>query len=360
MKKGLFGKVAILFGVAGLFWCIALVSVAAAAKGEYTFAFQSAWHTRHPIHYSIVDPSKVSEKFKKEQGLIPMWEKAASDLGYKIKFLYYPNSQLVKRKEAMTALKRGTIDILNGCPTFYHGMIPEGDIDWMPFTTTTVTRSEAWDFFHSGKIREIKSKNYLDKANAIWIGGVMGAGSAMLARGDKPFRSLEDMKGKKIRGAGGLATRVVDAFGASAVTMATGECYPALQRGIIDGLQFYVYGLRDYAFIDYCKGITYPPLYRWSVDYWMNAKKFKSLPKDLQEAFVKTGFEWSRWNSTEFWPKYEKELDNWAKAKGAVYYQLPEKELARWKEAVKPVWDWYAEGSEDCKREVEIVREWMK
>ena len=51
----------------------------------------------------------------------------------------------------------------------------------------------------------------------------------------EPITSLEDVKGKRIRGYG-VATDVIEALGGTAIPMAAAEVYPALERGILDGV----------------------------------------------------------------------------------------------------------------------------
>ncbi len=355
--RKLFGFSRVLLAVAIL---LTLSWVATAGAKTYVFTFQMSWHTKHPEYFAIVNPHRELPQFSKEQGLIPMLKAAAEKLGYKVRFILYPADQLVKRKMALEALKDGTIDMLASCAAYFHGLVPEGDVDWMPNTATIVGRAKTWDFLNSGRMAQIKRAAYEKKANAVWLSNVMAGSSCLLARGNRPFKTLEDLKGKKIRAAGGLATRIVDLLGASPVTMATGEIYPALQRGVLDGLMFYVYGLKDYMLIDYCKAVTYPAIYIWNDEIWMNKDKFESLPKDLQKAFIETTRKWAKWASTEYWPAYEKRLEEWAKKKGVVFYTLPKNELERWDRAIAPVWDWYAKESPMCAEEVKLFKEFLK
>ena len=51
-------------------------------------------------------------------------------------------------------------------------------------------------------------------------------------RGD--IKSIEDLKGKKIRVQGTSQADLAKAFGASAVTIAFGEVVPALEKGVVD------------------------------------------------------------------------------------------------------------------------------
>lgn len=51
----------------------------------------------------------------------------------------------------------------------------------------------------------------------------------------KPIKSLDDMKGLRIRGYG-VATDVIERLGGTAVPMAAPEVYTALERGVLDGV----------------------------------------------------------------------------------------------------------------------------
>ena len=50
----------------------------------------------------------------------------------------------------------------------------------------------------------------------------------------KPVKTLEDLKGMKIRSTG-FSAKVVEALGAVPVAMPQGETYEALSKGIVDG-----------------------------------------------------------------------------------------------------------------------------
>jgi TRAP-type C4-dicarboxylate transport system substrate-binding protein len=51
----------------------------------------------------------------------------------------------------------------------------------------------------------------------------------------EPIESLEDLKGKSIRGYG-VATDVIEALGGTAIPMSASEVYQSLERGILDGV----------------------------------------------------------------------------------------------------------------------------
>ncbi len=307
----------------------------------YNIRFQMAWHTQHP-------------EYKAYQKFIKMVEEESKG---KIKFTVFPASQLVSRKEALSALKNGVINMLASCAAYYHGMVPEGDVDWLPYVS--LNREKFWHLMNDpgSEFYDIVHNAYLKKANAILLTTIICGNEVIIGRDHIRFKTLEDLKNKKIRAAGGVATRTVLALGANPVTIATGEIYPALQRGTIDGLVFPVYGLKDYKFYEVAKTYTLPPLYTWNDDLWINKKYFNKLPKELQEVIKKCAYNWGKWASLEYWPNYAKEIQIWVAKKKVEKFHFPPEEVEKIKHVVKPVSEWYSKESKGCKRLIEILRE---
>lgn len=99
-----------------------------------------------------------------------------------------------------------------------------------------------------------------------------------------PINSIEDFKGKRIRGYG-VATDVIEALGGTAVPMAAPEVYTALERGVLDGVYGFdfitaiAYNLHEIAphFTDIGDGPHAPAATIMNLDYW------NSLPEGIQK-----------------------------------------------------------------------------
>ncbi len=99
-----------------------------------------------------------------------------------------------------------------------------------------------------------------------------------------PINSIEDFKGKRIRGYG-VATDVIEALGGTAVPMAAPEVYTALERGVLDGVYGFdfitaiAYNLHEIAphFTDIGDGPHAPAATIMNLEYW------NSLPENVQK-----------------------------------------------------------------------------
>lgn len=318
-------------------------------RGEcktYRLKFQMAWHTQHPQYKAYKEFTRRVKEATNGQ----------------LKFTIFPASQLIGRNEALDGLKNGTIDMLASCGAYYHGMVPEGDVDWLPYVS--LNRREAfWELMNNKQageketVHDIIYNSYLEKANAVWLTNVICGSSGIIGRGETRYDTIDSMKNIKLRAAGGVSTRVAKAWGACPVTMATGEIYPALQRGTVDALLFYAYGLKDYKFFEVAKTFTRPPVFTWADDLWINNESIKRLPRDLQDTLVRVAHEWGKWASCVYWPEYEAENEKWCLENGVNFVEFDAENIQKSKKMLNVVWDWYAAESEGCGKLVEIIRQ---
>ena len=135
-----------------------------------------------------------------------------------------------------------------------------------------------------------------DPANGIWS--------------NKEIKTLNDLKGMKIRVGGYLPTKGITALGASPVTIAGSELAPAMMAGTIDGVLTslgygYSIGLGKVA-----KCFTTTPLSpTWSAVTLINKESYDSLPKDLQAIVMQVGQELQQMVSLSTTAEYIMSLD---------------------------------------------------
>jgi len=108
----------------------------------------------------------------------------------------------------------------------------------------------------------------------------------------KKIESLADLKGMKIRVYGYMPTLAVKSMGASPVTIASGELAPAMMAGTVDAALTSVSFGYSMGLTKTSKYITLVPVAStWTAITVFNAKKFNSLPPDLQKVLTDVGRE---------------------------------------------------------------------
>jgi TRAP-type C4-dicarboxylate transport system substrate-binding protein len=157
----------------------------------------------------------------------------------------------------------------------------------------------------------------------------------------KPVRTLEDMKGLKIRSTG-LATKIVEALGATPVAMPKGDQYDAMSKGVVDGTVSTPNELLGWKVAEVAKYSTLllDVGYVSCMFVTMNNEKWKSLPADIQKVFTDVSNEWVEYTGKE-WNRIEIEGFQHGKKVGHTFIYLTPQEQARWRNAVKPLQDNY-------------------
>jgi len=153
----------------------------------------------------------------------------------------------------------------------------------------------------------------------------------------KPVKSLEDMKGLKIRGQGRMAD-VVKSLGAVPVPIEIVDLYESLRRGVIDG---------SYIPLETLKGFKLGEVEKYVTASWkignaytfyvvMNKQKFNSLPPDIQKELTEfsKGFV-ERWAVA--WNAIDIEGREFFKTNGGQVLNLSDADAERWVKACEPV-----------------------
>jgi len=99
----------------------------------------------------------------------------------------------------------------------------------------------------------------------------------------KPVKSLEDMKGLKMRGPNSVYISMFNALGASGTTMDWSEIYTALQTKIIDGMESSPSSINSMKFNEVAPNLTITNHIIACTYYFYNTKWLEGLPKDLQK-----------------------------------------------------------------------------
>jgi TRAP-type C4-dicarboxylate transport system substrate-binding protein len=136
--------------------------------------------------------------------------------------------------EQGTAVKNGVVDIAHLAANYYENLMPEAIA--ASFGTVGVAeqrKNGAWDYFN---------KLHNEKVNAYYLASY-GWGIAFHIYLTRKVEKA-DLTGFKLRATPGLQP-FFKALGASSISTAPGEVYTALERGVVDGYSWPLWGIND-------------------------------------------------------------------------------------------------------------------
>ena len=270
----------------------------------------------------------------------------------RVKIQYFAGGSLLKAPAIYNGIETGIADIGYTHVEYTPGRFPITGAGELPlgFPSAWVGSQVANDFYN-----EFKPKEW-DKVRVLW----MNTSNPSVIISKKPVRTLEDMKGLKIR-APGIVSDTIKALGATPQPTHMMEVYDAMAKGVIDGVNTPLETLRTFRFAEVVGYTTASwqvgNIYTFYVA--MNKNSYKKLPPDIKEIFDELCGEYKEkyalmWNAIDFYGKW------FAKKKGVEIIELPDAEAARWIGATAPVIENYIKEMVGKGHAEAEVRGWIK
>jgi TRAP-type C4-dicarboxylate transport system substrate-binding protein len=160
--------------------------------------------------------------------LVPWMEKVEKDSGGRIQFEKYPAMQLGGTPlQLYDQARDGVVDVVWTLQGNTPGRFPRYEVFELPFmmTNAEATSRAYWEYTQTCAQGEIKDTQLL---------AVNVHGPGMFHSRTKPIRSVEDLKGMKVRGPTRTITRMLGALGATPVGMPLPQIPDAMSKGVID------------------------------------------------------------------------------------------------------------------------------
>ncbi len=200
--------------------------------------------------------------------------------GGRLTIKLYAAGELVPPLEVFSAVTQGTAEIAHTAPLFWGGKIPAAPLFTAgPFGLTPL---EHITWINHGGGQELWDRLYAPFGIKPFMAG--NTGFQMGGWYKKQLNSLDDLKGLKIR-MPGLGGDVMRRLGASPVSLAPGDIFPALQSGLIDATEFlgpssdFAMGFYKVAKNYYSPGFHEP---NGTGEALVSIKALESLPEDLR------------------------------------------------------------------------------
>lgn len=220
---------------------------------------------------------------------VAAWAKAIEERsGGRLEIEYYPGSQLVGAKDSLDGVLGGVVDIAYTAPLRESARMPLSGVAALPgLPGDAVALTEAYWALNQGTLGELE----LEPLGLVPLFAVITPQYEVMTV-ERPVQGIDDMKGLKIRSAGGVQEETVEALGAVPVSIAAPETYTALQRGTADGALFSYYSVPIYKLDEVVRyATTNATLGAYPVLYTINKSVWDSLDPELQQVLTETAHE---------------------------------------------------------------------
>jgi len=258
--------------------------------------------------------------------------------GGQVKIQAFYGQTLAKGKDMWNAVKTGITDIGWCFHGYWPGMTPLSDVvslPALPFRTAEKGSEVMWKLYE--QFPEIQ-KEYEDVKVLLFY---TSEPYTLITR-EKPVKTIEDLKGMKIRMTGGPPTDMVRELGGTPMLIPMPDCYISLQKGVIDGMGApweAIHVWRFYEVVNHYTDVPFPAVYFSIV---MNKNTWNRLPKDVQEGIMSvSGEKGSKFWGRNFFDKMKDLGKEKIQAEGdaGIIFELSPEERRKWIEVGgKPVW----------------------
>jgi TRAP-type C4-dicarboxylate transport system substrate-binding protein len=250
-----------------------------------------------------------------------------------VKITIFPGGTLTPADKCYDGVVRGISDFGNADLAYTRGRFPLTEVFYLPLgikSALVATRmvNEFCAKFQPKELDETKIMFFI----------CHGPG---LVHTKKPVRTLEELKGMKIRSTG-MSTKIVSALGATPVAMPMGDAYDALSRGVTEGIVCPYEALYGWKLGEVIKSTTedYPCAYFSAFFITMNKDKWNALPPDIQKIIESVNREYID-KAGKAWDEIDIQGKDFTVKLGNQIIPLSKEEGEKWTKAVKPLLDEY-------------------
>ena len=268
------------------------------------------------------------------------WIKQVEEAGKgRIKIEVFPSQTLIKGIDMWKGISSGIADIGWCVQGYWPEQTPLSDVmslPFMPITSAEKGSEVLWKLYE-------KYPSIQKEYGPIQPLLLHTTSPNFLITSKKQVKTLDDLKGLKIRTLGGPPIEMAKALGASPGVLPMPDMYQALDKGVFDGAAVPWEAVHAFRLYEVAKNVTMVPFYASYFSLCANRQKIQSLPKDVRDILTsKGGLEGSKFWGKNFFDSAASGVEERVKAAGITLnrYDVPSAEVERWKKiAGEPQWD---------------------
>ena len=294
----------------------------------------------HPLGYPTVE------------AVLAMGKKLEATTAGRISVQMYPSMQLGGEKEMIEQAQVGALAIARISVGPMGPLVPELNVFNLPFMFRNDAHMEK---VIDGPIGDELLKKLSDHPTAGLIGLCwMNAGTRNVYNSKKPIRSIDDLKGLKIRMMGNpVFVDTMNALGGNGVAMGFDQLVSAMQTGVVDGAEnnapTYATG-QHYRYAKYFSltgHLMIPEILVFSKKIW------DTLGKEDQALITKFAKE-AQLEERKLWYEMEEKSVKQIEAAGVEIIKIDDKQ--QFQAAVKPVWEKYGKQHADLIKRIQEAK----
>jgi TRAP-type C4-dicarboxylate transport system substrate-binding protein len=252
----------------------------------------------------------------------------------------YPNSSLMKTVAQFSAVRKGVLDLSLYPISYGGGEFAELNIGLMPGLVSSYKQGAAWKQASVGQ----KFSQFLAGKGVVIVSWVWQAGG--VASRSTAIVNPADVKGLKVRGGSREMDMVLQAAGATTLSLPSNELYAAMQTGACDAAITSSTSLISFRLEELAKTLTTGR----GKSYWfmlepliMSKQVFDAMSKAHQDVIMALGVEMEQFGTKEAIADDERLSEVYAK-KGAKVLDLDEATVDKWRAIARDTaWKDYAQ-----------------
>src|SRR5271163_1235458 len=249
----------------------------------------------------------------------------------------YASMQLGGEKEAIEQAQVGAIALARVSVGALGPVVPDLNVFSLPFLFRNTAHMEA---VIDGPIGQELLDKVTHHATANLIGlAWMDSGARNMYDTKRPIRSIDDLKGLKMRVMGNpMFVDMMNSLGGNGVAMGYDQVFTALQTGVVDGAEN---NEPSFVFDNHYQVAKFLTLDEHLIvpEILVMSKKTWDALSPADQALVKKFGREAQFEERALWAVYEKAALDKARAAGITITEIADKKP--FQDAVKPVWDKY-------------------
>ncbi len=279
---------------------------------------------RFPVEYSLeITPGAANKEFKE------LVEERSEG---RIEVKFFPSGSLYRGLDLVQAILRGDAEMTTLISAYWSALAPRSAVSELPYAFPT--KQSFYDAIDDKFFDRVYAEMAEKGATVI---GILPFDYLVPGTRETPLIEPTDMEGLKFRGLGKVNLAMLQKLNAKPVSINFGEISPAIQQGVIDGLNVPTDSYTVYKWDESIRNVTYAHYYMAFYPWTVNTAWWNGLDPELRDIIQTAATEVAAKHRARSEAASDKALAD-LRAAGVAVHMQTEAERETWMEATRSVW----------------------